>query len=109
VRCIGYLTWQGRPAVARVATKVVKLSVPRHGWLLAAQPRVQQIIAAALIVERESVLQSGAQAASGYGSPHRAKVARVNCGGDVRVVRDDVLVRWLVQRARFLLQKPRSG
>jgi hypothetical protein len=37
-------------------------------------------------------------------------IARVNCGGTVRVVRDDVLlVRWLVQRARFLLQKLRSG
>lgn len=38
--------------------------------------------------------------------PDRAKVARVNCGGAVRVVRDDVLLghgsRWLV-REPFLV------
>jgi hypothetical protein len=79
-------------------------------WLATRSAASRSIIAAAVIVELESVLQSSAQAASGYGSPDRAKVARVNCGGNVRVVRDDVLlVRWLVQRARFLLQKPRTG
>lgn len=57
------------------------------------------------------VLQSGAQAASGVDSPDRAKVARVNCGGVVRVVRDDVLLvagpRWLVLGTETCSREPR--
>ena len=87
---LGVLTWQCRPAIACVATKVVKLSIPRHGRLQCSP--TSSSIETIRGSDCPLVLQSDTEATSGVDSPDRAKVARVNCGGTVRVVRDDVLL-----------------